>query len=378
MVAATCIVGAFGCRLCYHESRGPTAVGDRDYRMAIKRDKILKTAEKLVQKGKLEQAINEYEKLLNANPDDTNTINRLGDLYGRVGEIDKAVSLYEQVAEPVCRSGFPPQSHRHLQEDQPARTAAVGHLRAARRAVCRAGAHGRGQEPVPDARRSLCEKRRHRERGSRPGASRRDRSRAISRPRLKFADMLLESGNSERPWKRTARSARSSSNGTSSTKPSGLFRRLLDQELPNGDIMAPICDRLLDAGRVTSAQELLTAGLAVSPDSIPLRTLQVRAFMALGETDEAADLAQGDPRGRARQPGCTRVGGQSPDVGWRSMRGDRDDDPGRRSPAREGRLLEGAEDAARTCRDRADRRARFCGWPFERFAPRVIRKCSLD
>ena len=53
--------------------------------MAIKRDKILKTAEKLVQKGKLEQAIREYEKLLSASPGDTNTINRLGDLYGRVG-----------------------------------------------------------------------------------------------------------------------------------------------------------------------------------------------------------------------------------------------------------------------------------------------------
>ena len=32
--------------------------------MAVKRDKVLKDAEKLVQKGKLEQVIREYEKIL--------------------------------------------------------------------------------------------------------------------------------------------------------------------------------------------------------------------------------------------------------------------------------------------------------------------------
>ena len=78
--------------------------------MAIKRDKILKTAEKLVQKGKLEQAIKEYEKLLRASPDDTNTINRLGDLYGRVGEVDKAVERYEQVADQFANQGFLPKA----------------------------------------------------------------------------------------------------------------------------------------------------------------------------------------------------------------------------------------------------------------------------
>ncbi len=32
--------------------------------MVLKRDRVLKDAEKLVQKGKLEQAIREYEKIL--------------------------------------------------------------------------------------------------------------------------------------------------------------------------------------------------------------------------------------------------------------------------------------------------------------------------
>ena len=41
--------------------------------MAVKRDKLLRDAEKLVQKGKLEQAIKDYEKILRRFPDDTTT-----------------------------------------------------------------------------------------------------------------------------------------------------------------------------------------------------------------------------------------------------------------------------------------------------------------
>ncbi len=74
--------------------------------MAASRDRILRDAEKLVQKGKLDQAIREYEKLLKNNPNDPNTINRVGDLYGRVGQVDKAVELYERIADHFTQDGF--------------------------------------------------------------------------------------------------------------------------------------------------------------------------------------------------------------------------------------------------------------------------------
>ena len=67
--------------------------------MAINREKILKGAEKLVQKGKIEPAIREYEKLLKINPNDVNTINRIGDLHNRIGQVDRAVELYEKIAD---------------------------------------------------------------------------------------------------------------------------------------------------------------------------------------------------------------------------------------------------------------------------------------
>ena len=74
--------------------------------MAINREKILKGAEKLVQKGKIEPAIREYEKLLKINPNDVNTINRIGDLHNRIGQVDRAVELYEKIADSFAADGF--------------------------------------------------------------------------------------------------------------------------------------------------------------------------------------------------------------------------------------------------------------------------------
>lgn len=74
--------------------------------MAARRDKMLKDAEKLVQKGKIEQAIQEYEKVLKAYPTDVNTINKAGDLYLRNGRVDRAIELYERIADHFTQDGF--------------------------------------------------------------------------------------------------------------------------------------------------------------------------------------------------------------------------------------------------------------------------------
>ncbi len=259
--------------------------------MAIKRDKILKTAEKLVQKGKLEQAIKEYEKLLRASPEDTNTINRLGDLYGRVGEIDKAVERYEQVADKFADQGFLPKAiaiFKKINRLAPQRLdifERLGELYVEQGLMVEA----KGQFAM------LAEhyaKNEDMESAVRAHQRLTDIDPSDSTSRLRFADMLLDSGNTEQAMEAYGALGASLITGDHLDEAERLFRRLLDHEIPNGEIMAPVCDRLLEAGRVTSAQELLTAGLEVSPESVALRTLQVRAFMALGETDPATELAR--------------------------------------------------------------------------------------
>ncbi|MEE4272631.1 MAG: tetratricopeptide repeat protein [Thermoanaerobaculales bacterium] len=258
--------------------------------MAIKRDKILKTAEKLVQKGKLEQAIKEYQKLLKASPDDTNTINRLGDLYGRVGDVDRAVGLYERVAKQFSKQGFIPKAiamYKKINRLAPQRLdifERLGELyieqglqveaKSQFKMLAEHYAKNDDMESAIRAHQRLA-----------------DIDPADSGSRLKFADLLLESGDSEEAMAAYGELGDTLIRQNQIEEAERLFRRLLEREIPDGEIMVAICSRLLDDGKVTSAEELLAAGMKVSPDSIPLRTLKVRSNMALGETDAAVELA---------------------------------------------------------------------------------------
>ncbi len=74
--------------------------------MAIQRDKVIANAEKLVAKGKIEPAIKEYERLLDDNPSDVNTLNRIGDLWVRINRTDEAVKTFSRIADHYARDGF--------------------------------------------------------------------------------------------------------------------------------------------------------------------------------------------------------------------------------------------------------------------------------
>ncbi len=74
--------------------------------MAVQREQVVQTAEKYVQRGKIEPAIREYRKLLSDNPNDINTLNRIGDLYARIQKIDEAVDFFTQIAEQYSIEGF--------------------------------------------------------------------------------------------------------------------------------------------------------------------------------------------------------------------------------------------------------------------------------
>jgi len=74
--------------------------------MAIQRDKVIANAEKLVAKGKIEPAIKEYERLLDDNPGDVNTLNRIGDLWVRINRNDEAVKTFGKIADHYAKDGF--------------------------------------------------------------------------------------------------------------------------------------------------------------------------------------------------------------------------------------------------------------------------------
>jgi len=74
--------------------------------MALDRNKVARNAEKLVARGKLNAAIDEYRKLLAESANDTTTLNRVGDLYARLNRLDKATALFKKTADHFINEGF--------------------------------------------------------------------------------------------------------------------------------------------------------------------------------------------------------------------------------------------------------------------------------
>ena len=68
--------------------------------------KILRDAEKYVTSGKIPQAINEYLKIIKTDPHDVLTLNTIGDLYLRQGNVPEALRYFSGVAETYTRNNF--------------------------------------------------------------------------------------------------------------------------------------------------------------------------------------------------------------------------------------------------------------------------------
>ena len=68
--------------------------------------KTRQEAEKAEKAGKLDQAIPLYRQLLEDNPRDWNTINKIGDLFAKIGKMREAGDEYAKVAEFYERDGF--------------------------------------------------------------------------------------------------------------------------------------------------------------------------------------------------------------------------------------------------------------------------------
>ncbi len=70
------------------------------------KQKLLGSAEKFVQQGKLQNAIAEYEKILKNDPKDLTVNNTVGDLYARLGDNSKAIECFKSVGDAYAAQGF--------------------------------------------------------------------------------------------------------------------------------------------------------------------------------------------------------------------------------------------------------------------------------
>ncbi len=74
--------------------------------MAVSKDKIIKKAEKFLKSGKLAQAAEQYQILVDDNPSDINNLNKLGDIYIKMNKNAEGIGCYRKIAEHYAREGF--------------------------------------------------------------------------------------------------------------------------------------------------------------------------------------------------------------------------------------------------------------------------------
>ncbi len=258
--------------------------------MAIKRDKVLKEAEKLVQKNKVEQAIREYEKLLKAFPDDTNTINRIGDLYGRIGQVDKAIDLYERIADHFTKDGFATKAIAILKKINrldPQRLDIFERLaelyvekgltvEAKREYQVLADWYMKNDQPhrAVESLTKLVEL----EPGNHASA-------------LRLADLLMKQRQEDAAMEVYGRLGSMLLEARKLDEAERLYRHAIEQEPSNGEFLIPVCTVFLESGRAPAARELLAEALKRSPDSIPVKALAVRSHLVLGAANAAIELA---------------------------------------------------------------------------------------
>ncbi len=70
------------------------------------KQKALSAAEKFVQQGKLQNAIAEYDKVLQHDAKDLTVNNTIGDLYARLGDSGKAIECFKKVGDAYAAQGF--------------------------------------------------------------------------------------------------------------------------------------------------------------------------------------------------------------------------------------------------------------------------------
>ena len=70
------------------------------------RDQLLRSAEKHIAKGKFDQALKDYLRVLDDNPRDISTLNKVGDLYVRINRSSDSIPYFKRIAEVCSLDGF--------------------------------------------------------------------------------------------------------------------------------------------------------------------------------------------------------------------------------------------------------------------------------
>jgi tetratricopeptide (TPR) repeat protein len=70
------------------------------------KNKVIESAAKLIGKGQFDKAVKEYQRVLEVDPDDVRVLQKLAELYQKMGRKDEAADCFEKVARTYAAQGF--------------------------------------------------------------------------------------------------------------------------------------------------------------------------------------------------------------------------------------------------------------------------------
>ncbi len=267
--------------------------------MAIQRDKIVASAEKLVAKGKIEPAIKEYERLLDDNPNDVNTLNRIGDLWVRVNRIDEAVKVYTRIADHYAKDGFFLKAiaiYKKINKLDPSRLEIYAKL-ADLYAKQGLAMEAKGQYQV------LADY--YLKHGDPDNALKTYQKIADLDPNsinvhVKLADLYSQNGKVAEALKEYDRVGRMLLKRGMTEEAVQVFRKALKIDPGNVELAESLANTLLEARDFTNAQQILEAATDANPDSTRLIALLGKVYIAKGDLRAAESTLS---QGLAQHPG---------------------------------------------------------------------------
>jgi tetratricopeptide (TPR) repeat protein len=251
------------------------------------KSKLLRDAERYVLQGKIPQAIAEYLKLVKNDPNDVLTLNTVGDLHLRLGKAAEASRYFNQVAENYSRNNFllkaiavykkilnvDPQNLEVNQTlaDLFARQGLNGdarnqYLRVAE--ICTRD--GKIRESLDAYEKAV------------------EMDPANTAVQLKLAEVFLAEGLKDKAQCYFAGAARAQAKSGNHTAAVLTFKRVVDLNPADVDSLKGLLNSAIHSAEVPSVIEQLKKSLGIIPDSVDVRELLGRAYLAVGNPTSAA------------------------------------------------------------------------------------------
>jgi len=280
--------------------------------VAFDREGALKKAEKLLKQGRIDGAIEEYLRIVEAQPRDWNSANTLGDLYVRAGHTEKGIAQYTRIADHFATEGFYPKAsalYKKILKVKPGEEHTLiqlGDLAARQGLIGDAKGHF---QAVADARRA---------RGDRKGAAEIAIRIGTLDPddlgaRLGAARVALEAGDRATALRELREVAIELDNGGKTAEALDVFRQVFELDpddlavrnqllrgaLAAGDFgrarqvatsaadLKQVAAALEGAGELAQALEVLTAVADADPDDLEVRAGLAQAFARSGDLEGA-------------------------------------------------------------------------------------------